>query len=91
MVSNDTMSAVSKFNKCETYHKKITISLTNKKHVLVGSYFYTHISHLLSFDTIVSFDTKYFFMYDTVTATSIKSLVSYIKILSSIELMVVHC
>ena len=33
------------------------------KDVLVDSYFYTHVSHLLSFDTdnVVSFDTKYFF------------------------------
>ena len=33
-----------------------------KRHMLVSSYFYTHISHLLSFDTddVVSFDIKYF-------------------------------
>ena len=31
--------------------------------MLVGSYFYTHVSHLLDFDTdnVVLFDTKYFF------------------------------
>lgn len=27
------------------------IQLTNERHVLVGSYFYTYISHLLGFDT----------------------------------------
>ena len=33
------------------------------KNVLVSSYFYTHISHLLDFDIddVVSFDTKYIF------------------------------
>ena len=57
------MSAISKFNKCETCQQKITTSLTNERHVLVGSYFYTHISQLLDFNTnnVVSFDTKYFF------------------------------
>ena len=35
-----------------------------KRHMLVSNYFYTHISHLLSFDTddVVSFDIKYFFL-----------------------------
>ena len=33
------------------------------KDVLVDSYFYTHVSHLLGFDTddVVSFNIKYFF------------------------------
>ena len=39
LVSNDTMSAVSKFNKCETCQQKITTPLTNKRHVLMDSYF----------------------------------------------------
>ena len=31
--------------------------------MLVGSYFYTYVSHLLGFDTdnVILFDTKYFF------------------------------
>ena len=35
--------------------------------MLVGCYFYTHISHLLGFDTndMVSFNTKYFFEVET--------------------------
>jgi len=45
LVSNDIMSTISKFNKCETCQQKITIPLTNERHVLVGSYFYTHVSH----------------------------------------------
>ena len=54
------MSAVSKFNKCETCQQKITNSLTNERHVLVSTYYCTHISHLLKFDTddVVSFNTK---------------------------------
>ena len=39
LVSNDTMSAVSKFNKYEIYQQKITSSLTNERHMLVGSLF----------------------------------------------------
>ena len=36
--------------------------LINKRHVLVGSYFYTHISNLLDFDIDDAvFNTKYFF------------------------------
>ena len=60
LVSNDTISTVSKFNKCNTCQHKITTLLTNEKHVLVDSYFYTYISYSLSFDTndILSFDTK---------------------------------
>ena len=42
---------VSKFNKCETCQQKITNPLTIKRHVLVGSYFCTHVSRLLDFDT----------------------------------------
>ena len=40
--------------------KKITTSLTNKKYMLVGSYFCTYISYLLDFNTDdrVLFDTK---------------------------------
>ena len=43
--------------------KKITILLINEKYILVNSYFYIHVSHLLSFDIddVISFDTKYFF------------------------------
>ena len=57
------MSVVSKSNKCETYQQKITIILTNERHVLVGSYFYRQVSHLLGFDMddMGSFYTKYFF------------------------------
>ena len=64
MVSNDTMSAISKSNKCETCQQKITNTLTIERHVLVGSYFCTHISCLLDFDMddVLSFDTKYFFI-----------------------------
>ena len=58
------MLTVSKPNKCETWQQKIATLLTNEKHVLVGNYFYTHVSHLLEFDTddVVSLDTKYFFV-----------------------------
>ena len=49
-VSNDTVSAVSKSNKCETYQQKITNSQTIEKHVLVGNYFLHHVSCLLEFD-----------------------------------------
>ena len=64
MVSNDTMSVVSKSNKCETYQQKITTQLTNEKHALMRSYFYKHVSHLLGFNTdgVASFDTKFFFL-----------------------------
>ena len=59
------MSALSKSNKCETCQQKITNSLKNKRHVLMGSYFYTYVSYLLDFDMddVVSFDIKYFFAY----------------------------
>ena len=62
MVSNDTISAVLKFNKRETCQQKITTPLTNKGRELMDNYFYTHISYLLGFyiDDIVLFDTKYF-------------------------------
>ena len=55
------MSAVSKFNKYETCQQKITNPLTNERHVLVSTYYCTHISRLLEFDMddVVSFDTKY--------------------------------
>ena len=54
------MSTVLKFSKCETCQPKITNPLTIERHVLVGSYFYTHVSRLLDFDTddVISFDTK---------------------------------
>ena len=54
---------VSKSNKCETCQQKITILLTNERHILVSSYFYTHVFYLLGFDMIdmVSMDTKYIF------------------------------
>ena len=45
------MSAVSKSNKCETCQQKITILLANERHILVSSYFYTHVFYLLYFDT----------------------------------------
>ena len=47
LVSNDTILAISKSNKYETRRQKITTLLTNERHVLVGSYFYTHDIHLL--------------------------------------------
>ena len=47
---NDTMSTLSKFNKCETCQKKIINSLTNEKHALAVVIF-THVSSLLNFDT----------------------------------------
>ena len=57
LVLNDTMSAILKSNKCKTYQQKIINPLINEKHVLVDSYFYTHISRLLNFnmDDVVSF------------------------------------
>ena len=68
MVSNDSMSTVSKYSNCETRQQKIIIPLKNEWHVLVCSIFYTHATHLLGFDTIdmVLFDTKYFFVEATV-------------------------
>ena len=51
LISNDIMLTVSKFNKCETCLQKITNPLTIERHVLVGSYFCTHISCLLDFYT----------------------------------------
>ena len=64
LVSNDIMLVVSKSNKYETCQQKITNTLTIERHVLVGSYFCTHISCLLDFDMddVLSFDTKYFFI-----------------------------
>ena len=63
MILNDIMAAILKFNKCETCQQKIINLLANEKHVLVDSYFCTHISRLLDFNTdnVVSFDIKYFF------------------------------
>ena len=54
------MSGVSKFNKCETCQQKISNPLINERHVLVSTYYCTHISRLLEFDKddVVSFDTK---------------------------------
>ena len=59
-VSNDTMSALSKSNKCKSCQQKITYSLIIERYELVGSYFCKHVSCLLDFDTddVVSFDTK---------------------------------
>ena len=48
----------------------------------MASYFYTHISRLLNFDTdnVVSFDTKYFFHFlDLFTKDSIYSQKNYTK------------
>ena len=60
-VSNDIMSMVSKSNKCKTCQQKITNTLINERHVLMGSFFFLiHVSHLWSFD-MVSFNAKYFF------------------------------
>ena len=42
---------VSKSNKYEICQQKIINSLTNERHVLVDSYFCTHIFYLLNFDT----------------------------------------
>ena len=63
MISNDTTSAVSKFNKCKTCQQKTINSLIIEKYGLVSSYFYTNVSHLLDFDMddMVSFDKNYFF------------------------------
>ena len=63
LVSNDTISAILKFNKYKTCQQKIFTSLTNEKHVLICSFFLIHISYLLYFDMndMVSLDTKYFF------------------------------
>ena len=70
------MSMESKSNKCETCQQKITNLLTIEKHVLVSSYFFTHVSRLLDFDTddIVLFNTKYFFVNKSVTPKSILNL-----------------
>ena len=53
---------VSKSNKQETCLQKISNPLINERHMLLDSYFYTHITSLLDFDMndMVSFDTKYF-------------------------------
>ena len=42
----------------------MTNIVTIERHVLVGSYFCTHVSYSLDFDTddVVSFDIKYFFI-----------------------------
>ena len=63
LVSNDTKSAILKFNKCEAYLQKITTLLTNERHVLVDCYFCTYVSCFLDFDMddMVSFNTKYTF------------------------------
>ena len=73
LVSNDNMSMVSKSNQYETCQQKITNPLTIKRHVLVGSYFCTHVSRLLDFDRddVVSFDTKYFFLYETLSSFNV--------------------
>ena len=63
LISNNTILAVLKSYKCKTCLQKINTLLTNERHVLVGSYFFIHVSCLLDFDTndVVSFNTKYFF------------------------------
>ena len=64
LVSNDTILVVTKFKKCEICQQKIIDQLTIERHVLMSSYFCTHVSRLLNFDTddLVSFNTKYFFL-----------------------------
>ena len=64
LVSNNTILAVSKFNKCEICQQKIINLLTNERRVSVDSYFWIFISCLLDFDTnvVVLFDIKYFFL-----------------------------
>ena len=64
LVSNDTMSVLSESSKCKTCQQNIINPLIVERHVLVGSYFCTHFSRLLDFDTdnVISFDTKYFFI-----------------------------
>ena len=56
-VSNDTMSTVLKFNKCETCQPKIANALTIGRYVLVGCYFYTRLSY-----DVISFNIKYIFI-----------------------------
>jgi len=58
------MLVVLKFNKCGTFKQKITNPLTNERHMLVSSYFYTHFSCLLNFNTddAISFEIQYFFL-----------------------------
>ena len=58
------MLAVSKSNKHKICRQKITNPLIIQRHVLVGSYFCAHVSHLLDFDMddVVLFNTKYFFI-----------------------------
>ena len=81
MVSNDTMSAVSKSNKCKTCQQKITNPLTNERHI-VNSYFCTHVSRLLNFDTngVVSFDIKYFFLEHEVSTFIYIYIYIYIEV-----------
>ena len=50
LVSNDTMLAVLKFNKCEICQQNITNPLIIEKHALVGNYFCTFVFRLLDFD-----------------------------------------
>ena len=45
------MLAVSKANKCEICQQKITNLLTIERHILMDSYFCTHISYFLDFDS----------------------------------------
>ena len=82
-VSNKKMLVVSKFNKSETCQQKIITQITNERYVLVSSYFYTYISHLLGFDMddMVSFDIKYFFVLEIESfALWIHSMCVYIYI-----------
>ena len=67
LVSNDIMSAISKYNNCEISQSKITTLLINERHIthmLVGKYFYIHDSYLLDFDMndVILFNKKYFFL-----------------------------
>lgn len=68
LVSNDTLSTVSKFIKCEICQQKTTNPPIIEKHVLVISYFYAYVSHVLGFDLndMVKFDIKYFFLEERV-------------------------
>ena len=82
LVSNNTILAVSKFNKCEICQQKIINLLTNERRVSVDSYFWIFVSCLLDFDTndVISFDTKYFFIsYNLFTKDSIYSQKNYTK------------
>ena len=46
-------------------NKSMSTQLTDKRYILIGNYFYIHVSHLLNFNTknIMPFYTKYFFQH----------------------------